>query len=147
MGDTATATDLATAATDTPDLDTTDTPDSDTTTARGPLRPRLSPPLLLRLLPIPTTAADTGTPDTATATAAATATAMATATTVKCPSLPAVISTANLGTPLLFKNQVKNGLLQFGFRPPPVPPFQCYQPSLTRNGQQEAPENQNVTIR
>merc|ERR1712008_33256 len=126
-----------------------------TTTARGPLRPlpRLSPPLL----PIPTTDTDTvsatATPDTdtatdtATATAAATATAMATATTVKCPSLPAVISTANLGTPLLFKNQVKNGLLQFGFRPPPVPPFQCYQPSLTSNGQQEAPENQNVTIR
>merc|ERR1712204_36784 len=96
---------------------------------------------------IPTTDTDTmggtATPDTATATAAA----MATATTVKCPSLPAVISTANLGTPLLFKNQVKNGLLQFGFRPPPVPPFQCYQPSLTSNGQQEAPENQNVTIR
>merc|ERR1711956_61145 len=93
----------------------------------------------------------TATPDTDTATdtgtAAATATAMATATTVKCTSLPAVISTANLGTPLLFKNQVKNGLLQFGFRPPPVPPFQCYQPSLTSNGQQEAPENQNVTIR
>merc|ERR1712008_64588 len=99
--------------------------------ARGPLRPlpRLRPPLL----PIPTTWADTvsatATPDTdtatdtATATAAATATAMATATTVKCPSLPAAISTANLGTPLLFKNQVKNGLLQFGFRPPPVPPF------------------------
>merc|ERR1712238_382953 len=130
-----------------------------TTTARGPLRPlpRLRPPLL----PIPTTDTDTvsatATPDTDTATdtgtadtgtpAAATATAMATATTVKCPSLPAVISTANLGTPLLFKNQVKNGLLQFGFRPPPVPPFQCYQPSLTSNGQQESPENQNVTIR
>merc|ERR1712238_589042 len=114
-----------------------------TTTARGPLRPlpRLRPPLL----PIPTTDTDTvsatATPDTDTATA------MGTATTVKCPSLPAVISTANLGTPLLFKNQVKNGLLQFGFRPPPVPPFQCYQPSLTSNGQQEAPENQNVTIR
>merc|ERR1711956_51519 len=130
-------------ATATPDLDTTATDVlTATTTARGPLRPlpRLRPPLL----PIPTTDTDTvsatATPDTATATAAATATAMATATTVKCPSLPAVISTANLGTPLLFKNQVKNGLLQFGFRPPPVPPFQCYQPSLTSNGQQEAPE-------
>merc|ERR1712008_249077 len=134
----------------TPDLDTTATDVlTATTTARGPLRPlpRLRPPLLL----IPTTDTDTvsatATPDTDTATAAATATAIATATTVKCPSLPAVISTANLGTPLLFKNQVKNGLLQFGFRPPPVPPFQCYQPSLTSNGQQEAPENQNVTIR
>merc|ERR1711956_108552 len=130
-------------ATATPDLDTTATDVlTATTTARGPLRPlpRLRPPLL----PIPTTDTDTVS---ATATAAATATAMATATTVKCPSLPAVISTANLGTPLLFKNQVKNGLLQFGFRPPPVPPFQCYQPSLTSNGQQEAPENQNVTIR
>merc|ERR1711956_177189 len=118
-------------ATATPDLDTTATDVlTATTTARGPLRPlpRLRPPLL----PIPTTDTDT---------------VSATATTVKCPSLPAVISTANLGTPLLFKNQVKNGLLQFGFRPPPVPPFQCYQPSLTSNGQQEAPENQNVTIR
>merc|ERR1711956_43210 len=117
-------------ATATPDLDTTATDVlTATTTARGPLRPlpRLRPPLL----PIPTTDTDT---------VSATATAAATATTVKCPSLPAVISTANLGTPLLFKNQVKNGLLQFGFRPPPVPPFQCYQPSLTSNGQQEAPE-------
>merc|ERR1712008_563125 len=138
----------------TPDLDTTATDVlTATTTARGPLRPlpRLRPPLLLipttdtdtvsaTATPDTDTATDTGTatPDTATATAAATATAMATATTVKCPSLPAVISTANLGTPLLFKNQVKNGLLQFGFRPPPVPPFQCYQPSLTSNGQQEA---------
>merc|ERR1711890_228660 len=43
--------------------------------------------------------------------------------------------------------QQKNGLFQFEFHPPPVLPVSACQPSLTRNGKQEAIENQNVLIR
>merc|ERR1711890_208297 len=43
--------------------------------------------------------------------------------------------------------QQKNGLFQFEFHPHQCCQFQCCQPNLTRNGKQEAIENQSVLIR
>merc|ERR1712048_666068 len=151
MGDMVTPTDTVLDTTDTPVLATTDTVLA--TTARGPLSPPPSPPLMLmpRLIPttdttamdtdtaLDTTVLDTVPTDTVLAT---TATAMVcTDTTDKCP---AIHPKTSLG---ITSSSSEKWIAQFGLTPTSATSFSATRLAQARNGEQEAKENQNVKIR